>query len=939
MKRLISFLVTASIAAATFAQNVQPLPNDPEVRVGKLENGMTYYIRHNDKPAQRAEFYLATHVGAIQETPDQDGLAHFLEHMCFNGTKNFPDKSLLEYLQRIGAEFGRNINASTGVEYTTYMLNNMPVQREGIIDSCLLVMHDYSHFVTCDPAEIDKERGVIIEERRARRNAEWRLHEQSLPYYYGDSKYAGCTLIGSQENLESFRPESLTNFYHTWYRPDLQALIVVGDIDIDSIEAKIKKTFADIPAAISPKPKDVIHIPANDEPLIGVLTDPEKSNSMIELLWRTEADPKEYNSTNIGFISDLAKDIISAVMSERLAEISSKPDAPFLDAYLGIGNLCETCEVTQGVVVFKDGEYAQAFTAFLSEVEKMKRYGFTPSEIQRAKTNILSSMEKAAEAADTRKNSELVRPLINHFFNNTAFMTPQAKFELAQMFLSAIPDETYNQVAAACINDHSLSIVYKAPEKEGLVHPTADQLDEILEIVATSEIAAPVEAEVATEFVDPASLKGSKVKKTASGTFGATEWTLKNGVKVIVLPTEYKKDQVLFRLYKNGGRTLVSDEELYSFEDNVFTLFNQNTGISRFSATELSKMLAGKNLSVGNYISGIRHGISGQTAPKDIETALQLIYLSFADPRFDPDEYNKGIAQIRAVLPNLVNQPNFKLQNAIVKTLYGDNRRVLNLDESVLEKANINDYEKAYRRLFADASGLTAVFVGNIDLESFKPLCEKYLGSIAKGRKAGSWNMENYPEIVKGEVSNRFTTDMQTPKSTVLEVYTAGIPYSVKTSVVLDAANYILDMIYIDTLREEEGGTYGAQPSISISAEPVPEATIQIYFDTNPSQCERLIELSQEGLKKLAFEGPTEEQMTRTRENFRKNISEKRINNSYWLSCLLTKEYTGTDYDNEYAEAVESFTAEDIKNALQAILSQGNFIEIVMSPDKTAERE
>ena len=274
--------------------------------VGKLDNGMTYYIRHNDKPAQRAEYYLATHVGAIQETPDQDGLAHFLEHMCFNGTKNFPGKSLLNYLQSIGASFGGNINASTGVEVTTYMLNNMPTTREGIIDTCLLVMHDYSHFVTCDPVEIDNERGVIIEERRTRRSAEWRLHEQSLPYYYGDSKYAGCTLIGSQENLESFKPESLTNFYKTWYRPDLQALIVVGDIDVDSIEAKIKSLFADIPAAENPKPKDVIMIPRNEEPLIGILTDPERSNSSIEILWKTEATPIEFNSTDMGFLTDLA---------------------------------------------------------------------------------------------------------------------------------------------------------------------------------------------------------------------------------------------------------------------------------------------------------------------------------------------------------------------------------------------------------------------------------------------------------------------------------------------------------------------------------------------------------------------------------------------------------------------------------------------------------
>ena len=283
-----------------WGQQLVDLPNDPATKVGKLDNGLTYYIRHNDKPAQRAEFYLATNIGAIQETPDQDGLAHFLEHMCFNGTKNFPEKGILNWLESIGASFGGNVNASTGVEQTIYLLNNIPLVRPTVVDTCILIMHDYSHFVTCDPVEIDKERGVIIEERRSRRNASWRMHEQSLPYYYGDSKYATCTLIGSQENLQNFKPESLTNFYHTWYRPDNQALIVVGDIDVDEVEAKIKDIFSDIPAPVDPKAKDVIMIPDNEEPVIGIITDPEATTTNIEMFWKSEATPEEYNSTQVG---------------------------------------------------------------------------------------------------------------------------------------------------------------------------------------------------------------------------------------------------------------------------------------------------------------------------------------------------------------------------------------------------------------------------------------------------------------------------------------------------------------------------------------------------------------------------------------------------------------------------------------------------------------
>lgn len=939
MKRFLLSVAAFFVAAAAFAQDFQQLPNDPAVRVGKLDNGMTYYIRHNDKPAQRAEFYLATNVGAIQETPDQDGLAHFLEHMCFNGTKNFPGKTLLEYLQSIGASFGGNINAATGVEETTYMLNNIPVTREGIIDTCLLVMHDYSHFVTCDPVEIDKERGVIIEERRARRNAAWRLHEQSLPYYYGDSKYAGCTLIGSQENLETFKPESLTNFYHTWYRPDLQALIVVGDIDVDSIEAKIKSTFADIPAAVDPKPKDVIKIPENEKPLIGVLTDPECSGSSIEVLWRSEADDEAYNSTDVGFLTSITKTMIAMIMAERFDAITSKPGAPFLGADLGAGDLCETCQATMGDVTFKDGDWEPAFRSFLTEVERMRRYGFSSAELQRAKDNILSAFEKAVEAADSRKNADFVRPLINNFFDNDAYMTPQVRYEVAKALLGQVPDMIFALAANALVDGKSISIVYKAPAKEGLVHPTPEQLQTVYDEVIASEIDAPVEEEVASEFVNPASLKGSKVKKTSTGLYGSTVWTLKNGVKVVVLPTEYKKDQILFTWYKNGGETLISDEDLVSFEENIYGLFQRNSGISKFSSNEASKMLAGKHLSVSSYISNIRHGISGSTSPKDLETALQIAYLTYCDPRFDESEYEVGIEQIKAVLPNVMNQPSFKLQQEINKAVYGpDCKRNVELNEETLEKANLATIERVYRSLFKDAAGLTAVFVGNIDLDSFKPLCEKYLGSIPKGKKATTWK-DNSPKVVKGEVIDHFSTDMQTPKNTVIQFYSADMPYSVKTSVMLKAANYILDMIYVDTLREDEGGTYGASSDMSITAAPQQQARIQVAFETNPTQCEKLISLAKEGLRKLAYEGPTEEQMTRTLENFRKGIPEKRINNSYWLGNLLTNEYRGIDYDAEYEAAVNEISAEGIKEVLQKVLESGNFIEVVMSPDKTAERE
>ena len=939
MKRLILvFFAALGFAAVASAQT--PLPNDPDTRVGKLDNGLTYYIRHNDKPAQRAEFYLATHVGAIQEEPDQDGLAHFLEHMCFNGLKNLPGKQMLEYLQSIGAEFGRNINASTGVEVTQYMLNNIPVTREGIIDTCLLVMHDYSHFVLNEQEEIDKERGVIIEERRTRRNANWRMNEQNKKYYYKGSKYADCSLIGSQENLETFKRESIVNLYETWYRPDNQAVIVVGDIDVDQIEAKLKALFADIPAPVNPKAKEVYKVPENEEPIVGVVTDPEASNCEIDMIWKSDPLPREMNNTDLAFTMDLLKEIISSVMNERFQDITSKPGAPFINGMFYTGELCETVEAVLAGVAFKEGEHNTALEAMYTEVEKMKRHGFTDAEVKRAKDQILSDLEKRAEGAESRQNAEFIRPLLNNFFNNTSFMDPKMEAQLAKMVLSQISAPVINQVVSQLITDENLVIVYNGPEKDGLTNPTEADLLAVYNKVKASDIAANEEEAIDSELVNPAKLKGAKVKKTREAVKGFTEWTLKNGVTVAWLPTDYKKDQVLLRLVMDGGMSLVPDSDMVSFEDNIQQLFAQNSGVSKYSRTTLTKMLAGKQVNISPYVNAITHGISGSCQPKDLETALQLLYLEFTDPRFDEDEWNVGIDQIQAVFPNLKNTPNFRFQQEFTRTILGDGPRNVILDEEVLAKANLADVERNYRKLFKNAAGAKLYVVGNVTEEELKPLVEKYIGSLPKGCKALKWK-DTGERFVQGQVENDFAIDMQTPKTSVFQFYnTLDVPYTVAEKVNLEAAGYIINMVYTDTLREDEGGTYGASAGMAITKYPVDRAYIQVYFDTNPSSADKLRELAVSGLKKLAEEGPTEEQMTRVKENFNKNIPESRIRNNYWLEEInYWYNYDGMDYDAEYEAAVANLSAEGIKNAVGKILASGNFAEVVMRPANAAERE
>ena len=917
------------------------IPNSDAVKIGRLDNGLTYYIRHNELPKGRAEFYLATNVGAIQEIqPQQDGLAHFLEHMCFNGTKNFPDKTILNYLRSIGAEFGRNINASTGFEETQYMLNNIPVERESVVDSCLMILGDYSHYVLNEPKEIDAERGVIIEERRTRRNASWRSMERSLPYYFGaDSKLAQCTLIGTQEHLETFKYESLNDFYHTWYHPGNQAVIVVGDVDVDRTEAKIKEIFGSIPAKENPLPKPIQSIANHAEPRVGIITDPETTAPSIELIWHSEAMPESVKGTALGQVTDLLENVIRMVMRERFNDITSKPGSAYLSGSFGVSDLIyEDIEAVMGDVTLREDNILGGFKDFYTELVRLQRYGITDAEFQRVKADYLSMLETRANRASTRQNPEFIYPILSNFFDKEPILEPADEKELIEAFFGQLNATAISQAVAQLWSGENMVIVYNGPEKEGIATPTAEQLLQVIEEVNASEIAAPEGEDIPEAFLDPAKLKGAKIAKTASTIYGATQWTLKNGVQVIVYPTDLQKDQILFNLYKDGGTSLISDEDLSSFESNVLALFQNNSGVSAFSGTTVSKMLTGKNLSVNPYFSKLENGINGNSTVKDFETAMQLVYLYYTDPRFDPEEWQNGIDQIKSILPNLVNQPNYKLQTELYKTLYGGNPRHQMISDEVLAKANLATVEKNWKALFADAAGAKLVIVGDVNPEAIKPVVEKYIGSLPKGKKALKW-VDNNDDIVKGRIEKVIEVDMQTPKSTVLQVYTANVPYSYEKDAAMDAISYILDMHYTESLREEEGGTYGASTSATFSRRPKEQALIQVYFDCKPALCDKLRELAIKGIKDFAANGPTDEELNMVKLNLQKNIPESRQRNSWWRNNIELYLTYGQDRDAAYEAAVNGLTKESIQATLQEILAQDNFIELVMKPAATAEAE
>ena len=936
MKRIISTILSLFVTFISFAQ-INPqgmLERDPSVRYGKFENGLTYYIKHNDKPAERADYYLFTNVGAIQETPAQNGLAHFLEHMALNGTKNLPGKMMINYFESIGASFGANINASTGVEQTMYMLNNIPTTREGIIDTALLIMHDYSAFVTNDPVEIDKERGVIIEEWRTRRTAEWRSTEKAWEHLYKGSKYATCNIIGTKENLETFPASELQDFYHTWYRPDLQAIVVVGDIDPEVIEAKLRELFKDIPAHENPKPKEEILLPENEEPIVGIIIDPETRMSQVQFVVKYPLlTPRMVRRYGAGFMNDLAVDLVNAVFSERFDDIRKKADAPFFAGGAAFTNLILTSDALMASAAFRDGEALTAFEAALTEIEKAKRFGFTESELERAKTNMIANAERATSNAESRKNGEYVRDFMSDFFQGWPFMTPAYKEEQIKGYLPYLSADVINAFLKTISYDKNVVVLYLAPEREGLVHPVEQDFITIIDKVKNAEMESGIQEEELGELVDAALLIGSKVREEKEGRFNSTAWTLENGIRVIVRPSDYKKEEVTFRLQVPGGKSLIAESELPSVDDNMIALYSNLGGVSNFSSTTLNKMLTGIIVSESPFIEDEFHGIAGQSAPKDFETLMQLVYLQVTEPRFVEEEIAPAFAQMNAIVPNLSKQPNYILSEAYLKTAYGNNPRRQLISMDMLSKMSVASLEQSYKTLFSNMAGACVYITGNVDLETIKPLVEKYIGSLPTAGQ-GSTYIDHNLQVVPGKVENVFNAPMTTPKSSVLMIYSGDVEYDLENVLTMQAFRYVLDLVYTETIREDEGATYGVGTQGSVSAIPQNRGEMLIQFDTDPARAEDMIKLAIKGVEDIANNGPSEEQMVKVRENFLKNVSESRINNSYWSNNLRQYDLTGVDLDTEREAVINSLTSEKVKNFVADFIGQGNFVKIVMNPEK-----
>ena len=932
LKRLFTtLLVLGSVVIASAQQQPQmpPIPTDPNVRIGKLENGLTYYIRHNELPEDRADFYIAQKVGSILEEENQRGLAHFLEHMCFNGTTNFPGKGIINWLETIGVRFGENLNAYTSIDETVYNINNVPVIRDGIVDSCLLILHDWANDLTLAEAEIDNERGVIHEEWRTGQGAMMRMYEQALPKAFEGSKYGHRLPIGTIEVIDNFPYQALRDYYETWYRPDQQGIVVVGDIDVDKVEAKIKELFSPIQMPANAPERKYEQVPDNKEPIITIAKDKEQPSTIIYIWHKHPATPNEAKG-NIGYlVQNYMFSMISSMMHARLEELRQSANPPFIQAASGDSDflLAKTTEAFVGMAVSKDDGIPTALSTLVREIERARKFGFTASEYARAKADYLLMLESAYKERDKMKNNQYVQEYIRHFIDNEPIPGIETEYALMNQLAPNIPVEAINSILPQLIKDENIVINIFGPDKEGMVYPTEAEILDILNKTKAEEITAYVD-KVSDEPLMKEAPKAGKIVKTEEGPFGSTALTLSNGVRVVLKTTDFKADEIRMRAFSPGGTSVFGTKEALQLKmlNSVAGL----GGLGNFSNVDLEKVLAGKKATIGASVSGLSEGLNGSCSPKDLETLLQLTYLSFTAPRMDEEAFESFKQRTKASLANQEANPMTALTDTLQMEMYGDHPLAGRVKAEMIDQLDYNRIMEMYKDRFKEAGDFTFLFVGNINLEEAKPLIETYLGGLPTINRK-----ENYQDIQlnirKGTHKNLFEKQMETPKATVLNIISGNCEYNLKNDLLMTMLSQTMSMVYLETVREKEGASYGVSAFGQLSRGIKDEALFQIYFDTDPAKREKMEQIVMSELQKVAQEGPRPEHLAKVKEFLLKKHIEDAKENSYWLGQLNNYYWYKTDMDTDYEKLVNDLTAEDVKNFTKALLDQGNIIEITMT--------
>ena len=932
--RLVWVLVMVTVNAHWLTANAQAIPVDPAVRMGHLDNGLTYYIRHNEKPEKRVEFYIAQKVGSIQEEPRQRGLAHFLEHMAFNGTQNFPGnergKGIVDWCESHAIKFGTNLNAYTSVDETVYNISNVPTDNVAVLDSCLLILHDWSNYVLLEDEEIDKERGVIREEWRSRNSGLLRVYTDAQETMYPGSKYADCMPIGNIDVVNNFPYQDLRDYYNLWYHPDLQGIIIVGDIDVDEMEGKVKALFSEIPKAEG-KPERIYYpVADNDAPIIYIGNDKEVSTPNVQIFFKHEATTNEEKENMMYLLQNYMLSMISNMLNERFEEMTQQANPPFNGAGSDYGDyfLSKTKEAFNVTVITKADGIETGLQAALTEIERMKRYGFTASEYERARANYLQRIESAYKERNNTQNANFVNEYVQHFLNNEPIPGIEQEYSMMQQIAPNIPVEAINALAQQqLIPDNNRVVFIAVPESAIDKCPTKEQVLNLLNGMSQLQVEAYVDNVSDEPLVSDIPATG-KIVKEETGMYGSTKLTLNNGVQVYIKKTDFKEDEIRMRAVSPGGTTQFDDKDKLEME--VLDDLGSIGGLGNFSQTELTKQLAGKKVTVSASVTSQRETLGGNSSPKDFETMLQLVYLRFQQPRMDAEAFESFKTRMKAQLENAKANPLSTINDTISIAMYGHHPRIVMMQPEMVDQINYQRGLDMFANRFADASDFTFFFVGNIDVDAMKPLIAQYLGALPdKQRKEAA--IDRKMDIMPGTRVKEYGKEMQTPMATTIMVYSGKESYNLRNNVLMDFLTQALDMVFTDEVREKEGGTYGVSSYGSLNKYPHEQALMQIVYQTDPAKKEKLNTLIDELVKKMAAEGPTPEQMQKVRDYMVKQYNDNQKENSYWISSLDEYYYTGIDFNADYLNIVNNVTAADVKAFATDLIQQGNKVTVVLT--------
>ena len=933
MRKVLLNIVLLCAAMMVSAQEApEKLPMDPEVRYGKLDNGLTYYIRHNEQPKQRCEFHIAQAVGAILEEDHQNGLAHFLEHMAFNGTQHFPGKGIINYFESVGVNFGGNINAYTSIDETVYRLSDVPTYREGIVDSALLVMHDWSCGLLLLDEEIDAERGVIREEWRTGRTANRRIWKRLNELMYPGTQYAKRDVIGDTAVINNFAYQALRDYYHKWYGPDNQAIIVVGDIDVDAIEAKIKALWADVPRRKNFGERPIYTVNHNDKPLVAIVTDPEAQESRIMMEYKFDQLPELFHGTAQEYMLNLIRDLACDILNNRFSELVQDPKASFAGARCHYGETAKKMDAFQVTMVPKEGRETEAYNDLIFQLEKMRRYGFTNAELERVKNDKMTAIEQYYNERNNRKNISIARECIRHFEDGESMPGAEWEYEFVQATLPLVNLEAVNSIAQSLIHPNP-TVAIAGPEKEGIHIPGEETILATLARQTELAIEAPVEEVIDSELVKKAPKKGAIKSMAKNEGFGFVEWTLKNGIKVVIKQTDFKADEILMQAFSKGGKSQVVTTDLPSAE--LATTIVEMSGLGRFTAPQLEKALSGKTVSVSPEIAENIERINGSSSVKDLETMLKLTYLYFTAPRRDEEAYQTTMALLRNQLANRDKNPKVAFSDSVQLMSSNHSERTLLFNNELLEKVSLDKALAVYKARFANPADFTFIFVGNINPNDPKVrdmIC-LWLGGL-KTKKTREGVIDHHVTVAPGLQKNYFSRKMETTTASNRIQYTSyDMPYTMANDLNMEMIGRILSTRYLESIREREGGSYGVGTYGYMAPLPTPRAGLIMQFDTDPQKQERLMQIIHEEIQTIIENGPLENDLQKEKESMLKDFQEDLENNKYWRSTLYQYYMYGINTIRDYKPAVEAITAETVQETLKQLVKAGNVFEVVMFPE------